>query len=280
MIDYHIHLEQGPFTLEWLEKFWIQGQASGLTELGITEHAHQFREFRPVYQHLLDNPQQDAVVSKWLDRHFQHSLDTYLQFLEQGRKAGIPLRFGLEADFFPTTKELIGTLLGQYDFDFVLGSVHFIDFWSFDYDPQIGWPERDVDEVYTQYLDLMEQMVQSRLFDVLAHLDVIKVFGQRTQKSLEAEWKSLLCSISQANLAIEVNTAGWRKPVGEIYPAEPILRDAALLGIPITIASDAHTPHDVGHRWPEAVICARAMGYEHYCSFQGRKRIRHQLPLL
>jgi histidinol-phosphatase (PHP family) len=280
MIDYHMHLEQGPLSLDWLEKFWIQGQSCGLTEIGITEHAHQFKEFLPVYEHLLEDPRQDPEVRKWLGRHFKYSMAEYLELLEAGRKTGIPLKFGLEADYFPITEERIGNLLGQYDFDFVLGSVHFIDYWSFDFDLQVGWPQRDIDEVYTRYLSLMQQLVHSRLFDVLAHLDVIKVFGHRAQQSLGTEWRSLLHSIAQADVAIEVSTAGFRKPVGEIYPAEPLLREAARLDIPITIASDAHTPGDVGHRWPEAIAYARTAGYEHYCSFKGRKRIRHELPYL
>lgn len=278
MIDYHMHLENGPLSLDWLEKFWFQAQACGLTEIGITEHSHQFKEFLSVYQHLLVDLRQNSVVLEWLDREFRYNLNQYLELLEAGRKMGIPVKFGLEIDYFPGTEKLISSLLEQYDFDFILGSVHFIDYWPFDFDPQLGWPERHVDDVYLSYLSLIEQLVQSGICDVLAHLDVVKVFGHRPQKNLEEEWRLLLQSIVQADIAIELSTAGWRKPVGEIYPGEPLLREAALLGIPITIASDAHFPGDVGYRWREAVCYARQVGYGQYCSFKGRKRFEHELP--
>lgn len=280
MIDYHIHLETGPYTLEWLDKYWQQAKKRGLNEIGITEHAHQFKEFKPVYEHLWQDPKQEPVIRDWLSKNFQYSLEEYFQLLKEGESAGIPLKVGLEADYFPSSENLIRTLLQQYHFDFVLGSIHFIDYWSFDYDPQLGWPERDVDEVYRSYLSLMEKMVQSNLFDVLAHLDVIKVFGNRNKKSLEIEWNALLHSISQADLSIEVSTAGLRKLVGEIYPHHTILRQAATLGIPITIASDAHTPSDVGDRWEKAVLYAQELGYTQYSSFTKRNRRMHELPLL
>ncbi len=280
MIDYHIHLERGPYTLDWLKQFWDQAQRRGITEIGITEHAHEFREFLPVYEHLWKEPTNDPSLASWIRRHFQHSLEDYLQLLDEGRKVGISLKVGLEADYFPQSEGKIRSLLRSYNFDFVLGSVHFLDNWSFDWDPDIGWPGRNPDDVYVAYLTLMEKMVQSSLFDILAHLDVIKVFGHRSGKNLDPEWGCLLQSISEKGLAMEISTAGWRKPVGEIYPHPKLLKEAARLGIPITIASDAHTPTDVGDRWQEAVALARVSGYRTYCSFTGRKRMDHTLPSL
>ena len=280
MIDYHIHIERGPYDLEWLKLFWAQAKSRGILELGITEHAHNFREFKPIYEHLWPVPAGDDSTASWLGRHFQYSIEEYLELLEIGRKAGIPLKVGLEADYFPDYEVEIGSLLRSYSFDFVLGSVHFLDSWSFDWKPDRGWSGRDLDDVYLTYIDLMKRMAQSDLFDVLAHLDVIKVFGHRARTRLDGEWEALLQLISEADLAIEVSTAGLRKPVGEIYPHPTLIQEAARRNIPITIASDAHTPSDVGDRWEEAVALARCAGYRRYCSFTGRKRIDHELPLL
>lgn len=276
MIDYHIHLERGPYNLEWLKQFWVQARLRGITEIGITEHAHEFREFVPVYEHLWEEPSS----ASWIQRHFHRSIDDYLALLDAGQQAGIPLKVGLEADYFPKREGEIRSLLRRYDFDYVLGSVHFLGDWSFDWDPDLGWPERDADEAYLAYLVLMEKTAQSNLFDVLAHLDVIKVFGYRAQRNLDGQWRALLQIIAEAGLAIEVSTAGLRKPVREIYPHFSLLKDAARLNIPITIASDAHTPFDVGDRWQEAVALAKRAGYTGYCSFKGRRRVDHQFPLL
>ncbi len=280
MIDYHIHIERGPYDVGWLKQFWAQAKSRGISELGITEHAHNFREFKPVYEHLLQKPANGDVTTTWLHRHFQHSIEEYFELLETARQAGILLKAGLEADYFPHCENEIRSLLRRYNFDFVLGSVHFLGSWGFDWKAELGWPGRKLDDVYLTYINLMKRMAQSDLFDVLAHLDVIKVFGHRAKQNLESEWHGLLVLMAQSNLAMEVSTAGLRKPVGEIYPHPALIREAARLNIPITVASDAHTPSDVGDRWEEAVAIARASGYRSYCSFAGRNRIDHELPSL
>lgn len=278
MIDYHMHLENGPLTVAWLEKFWQQAEKAGLQEIGITEHAHQFREFWPVYNQVATDSRQSPAVKDWLAREFRYDLKEYLDLLQQAKNQGIPVKFGLELDYFPATAELASSILADYEFDFLLGSVHFIEYWPFDFKPELGWPEREIEAAYLSYLALMKGLVQSGLCDVLAHLDVIKVFGHRPEKNLEQQWNSLLEAIAEADLAIEVSTAGWRKPVGELYPAKQIIAKAAELQIPITIASDAHFPEDVGYRWQEAVLYAQQAGYTQYCSFKARQRFSHVLP--
>jgi histidinol-phosphatase (PHP family) len=280
MIDYHIHLERGPYSLEWLKQFWDQAEFRGISEIGVTEHAHEFWEFKSVYEHLWEDSACVGMTASWIGRHFQHSVEDYFRLLEEGKKSGIPLKIGLECDYFPQSEAKIRTLLHRYNFDFVLGSVHFLDDWSFDWNPELGWPGRNPDDVYLAYLGLLEKMAQASLFDVLAHLDVIKVFGHRAQENLDRQWKALLQLISEADLVMEVSTAGLRKPVGEIYPHPTLIKEAARLNIPITIASDAHTPFDVGDRWQEAETIAKDAGYTSYCSFTGRKRIDHNLPSL
>lgn len=279
MIDYHIHLERGPYSLAWLQEFWDQAQIQGVSELGITEHTHQFKEFLPAYDHLWKSGS-DSRTTSWLRDQFGNSLQDYLRLLDAGRNLGIPLKIGLEVDYFPESEGVMRTLLQGYDFDFLLGSVHFLGNWSFDWKPEAGWPDRDPDQAYLAYVELMEKMVLSNLVDVVAHLDVIKVFGHRASRNLEDKWGVLLQHIADADLAIEVSTAGLRKPVEEIYPRPALLRQAARLKIPITIASDAHVPQDVGDRWRKGVALAKASGYDSYCSFKGRKRINHRLPSL
>lgn len=190
----------------------------------------------------------------------------------------IPLKVGLEADYFPHGEDEIRSLLGRYSFDFVLGSVHFLDSWSFDWKPDRGWSGRDLDDIYCTYIDIMKRMAKSNLFDVLANLDVIKVFGHRAPTNLDIEWESLLQLVAEMNLAIELSSAGLRKPVAEIYPHPTLIEKAAALNIPITIASDAHIPSNVGDRWEKVVAIARSSGYRTYCSFTGRKRMDHVLP--
>ena len=275
-----MHLERGPYNLEWVQRFWEQAERRGITEIGITEHAHRFIEFKPVYQHLLEGSDHYPFVREWLGNEFQYSIGEYMELLHKAREEGVPIKIGIEVDFFPSQKERLREILKNYSFDYVLGSVHFLDKWSFDYDPKYGWAERDIDQVYRQYISTLEEAVDSNLFHILAHLDVIKVFGHRSSSYMEAEWTKLLNKIAGGGLCIEISTAGLRKPVQEIYPEERLILKAAQLKIPITIASDAHVPEDVGDRWEAAVRAAREAGYEEYQVFTAGRPTPMPLPVI
>lgn len=271
MIDYHMHLEKGPFTLEWLKQFWEHAQRRGISEIGITEHAHRFRECWPIYQHLTEGSDAYSFMKDWLSRDFQHNIETYLELLTAARTEGIPVKIGIEMDYFPESEAEIHQLTNRYDFDYILGSVHVIGKWGFDYSPQHGWDGRDIDQAYRDYFSLVGKAANSGLFDILAHLDVIKVFGKLATEPMTQELTALLTIIKENNLCIEVSSAGLRKPVGEIYPSEQILSMANTCGIPITFASDAHEPASVGANWEDLVTFARRCGYSDYRVFNNRR---------
>lgn len=271
MIDYHMHLERGPLTLSWLREFWSQAQARGIREIAITEHAHRFREFYPVYSHLLSGDDAYPFMKEWMAAEFQLSLADYQSLIAEAQQQGIPVKFGIEVDYFIGREELIRELLDRYPFDFVLGSVHVLGKWGFDISPDCGWAGRSVDEAYGEYISALTRAALSGLFDCLAHLDVIKVFGHRPSRDFTPEWAQLLEAAAAEGVAVEISTAGLRKPVGEIYPAPPLLALAAQRGIAITIASDAHQPQDVGYQWEAAAGLAGAYGYTSVTAFSQRK---------
>ncbi|HHT72080.1 MAG TPA: histidinol-phosphatase HisJ family protein [Firmicutes bacterium] len=261
VIDYHMHLERGPLTLEWLKKFWERAEMRGVQEIAITEHAHRFQEFYPVYSHLVSGADAYPYMEKWMAEEFKLHIGDYHALIQEAQGQGIPVKFGIEADYFLGKDELIGTLLQQYPFDFVLGSVHVLEKWGFDYSPDHGWEGRDLNAVYAQYIAVLTQAAKSGLFDCLAHLDVIKVFGHRAGRDYHQEWTGLFEAMAAHGLAMEISTAGLRKPVGEVYPAPSLIALGAQHRIPITIASDAHEPEDVGFQWEVAVGLAKAHGY-------------------
>jgi histidinol-phosphatase (PHP family) len=76
---------------------------------------------------------------------------------------------------------------------------------------------------------------------------------------------------------MELNTAGLRKPVGEIYPTIEILRKARKHGVQITFGSDAHAPAEVAANFAEAVALARECGYDSYATFESRRRFSRSL---
>jgi histidinol-phosphatase (PHP family) len=126
-----------------------------------------------------------------------------------------------------------------------------------------------VEERWRQYFDLWAQAARSRLFDSLAHPDLPKKFGFRPKTF---DYRSALQAVKEAGVAIEVSTAGLRKPCREIYPSEEFLRLARQLDIPITLGSDAHIPQDTGADFGKAAVLARACGYEKISRFTLRKR--------
>ena len=142
MIDYHMHLERGPFTLDYLSKFWETAQARGINEIGFTDHTHNFREFLPIYEHLLDPNVGYDYMKEWMKKDFHRTMDDYLTLLHHARDRGIPVKIGLEVDYFPEQEQRIKELLRPYAFDFISGSVHVIGQWGFDYKPECGWEGR------------------------------------------------------------------------------------------------------------------------------------------
>ena len=162
------------------------------------------------------------------------------------------------------------------DVDYLIGSVHFIDKWGFDNPEFIGeYKERDIDEIWQKYFDAVEQMAKSKLFDIVGHIDLIKVFKFMPRKNILDIAKNALIAIKEADMVLEINMAGYRKPIHEAYPSLEILQEAFKLNIPITFSSDAHAPDQVGMFADEVVDLAKSVGYEKCVTF--RNRVKHTI---
>jgi len=157
--------------------------------------------------------------------------------------------------------------------DYLIGSVHFIDKWSFD-NPEFisGWKDRDIDEIWEAYFETTEAMAKSGKFDIVGHLDLIKVFKFMPKQDVRSLAKNALQAIKKSNMVLEVNTAGIRKPIGELYPSRALLEVAYELDIPITFSSDAHAVDQIGLGYDLATIVAKEIGYTQAATFQGRDR--------
>jgi histidinol-phosphatase (PHP family) len=281
LADYHVHLEKGPYTAEWLGRFVAVAQQRGLGELGLTEHLCDFYEGQEASGTWWAGAPEDEdreYSRRWWQGRPRCSLDEYVTLVKDARPEGITLRLGVEVDYFPAAEASLRQLLAAYPFDLVLGSVHWLDGWGFDHLSRLErWQGRDVDAVYRRYFAELGRAARSGLFDVLAHVDLIKIAGFRPSFDLTPLYAEAAQTIAAAGVAVEVSTAGLRKPVGEIYPAEPFLRLLYEYGVPITLASDAHTPQDVGLDFEAAVDLVRRCGYERICSFS--QRVRTQVLL-
>ncbi|MGB9811104.1 MAG: histidinol-phosphatase [Dictyoglomus turgidum] len=264
LIDYHMHLERGPFEENWWLKFYEKAKERNIKELGISEHGHRFKEFRPIYNHL-------PITESWCDSNL-YEYKEFTMFL----KKKYNLKIGLEMDYFPEKEKEIKELLQEYNFfDYVLGSVHFIDqgfgFDIYPNDPR--WTERDIEEIFEDYFDKVEKLIKSNLFDVIAHLDVVKLWGVRKPKNLNNLYEKIAKVIINSNISLELNTAGWRKPVNEVYPSPEFLRILAPYDVPLTFGADAHTPEDVGRDIQKAYNLAKELGFKKLSIFNKRDKI-------
>jgi histidinol-phosphatase (PHP family) len=268
LINYHNHTcwSDGRATLEEM----IAGaRAAGLAEFGISDHYAPFPDGREV---------EWALPPAFLPEYVGRVLAA-----KEAEASGLVIRLGVEIDFFPETIETAKETLAQYPFDYLIGSVHFVKpgsrFFPIDFDASY-WealsPE-EVNTIWRLYWQAIKALAESDCCDFIGHLDLPKKYGYLPTVDLTAEANAALDAIAVAGLAIEINTAGWHKPINEAYPSPALLRAARARDIPLLINADAHTPADTAADYPRARALAREAGYAELVRFEGRERYRYQI---
>jgi histidinol-phosphatase (PHP family) len=289
VLDYHLHLwphdrRETPLHLDQLALYCAQAQAAGVQELAVTEHLFRFRQA----EHLLGGfwaddgipPALAASMAEYWDFHATADLDEYVACAQEAKDAGLPIVIGLEVDYYPGRMDQVAGLLDPYPFDVLLGSVHWLGAWRFD-DIDVPlqmdeWSSREVDACWEEYTRALEELAASGACDVLAHPDLIKVAGYVPDAPAEW-WDRMAEAAASSGMAAELSSAGWRKPVGEQYPALPLLERFAARGVPLTTASDAHRKEYVADRALALRQILHAVGVK---SLQGyRGRVPHTVAL-
>ena len=285
LIDAHVHLqphgEQPPVDRDRIALYVETARAHGLDGLVITEHLFRFREAFDLLAGWWDvdpDPRlAGATAAYWRD-HVSLSLPEYVRLIEDAKADGLPVWLGLEMDYIPGRTEDLRRLLAPYNWDLILGSVHWLGAFGFDNEEFLDeWHRRDPEAIFAEYGGLLDELADSGLADVLAHSDLPKLWGD-LPPSLDDLHTRIVAAARRGGLAIEINTNGWNKPIGEQYPAFAVLCAAHAADIPITLASDAHRPERLGDRFARAIAVARAAGYESYARFVRRARIAEPFP--
>lgn len=258
LIDYHMHTPLCGHANGEPAEYVEQGIRVGLSEIGFSEH----------------NP-----MPKWADDNWRmrrNAMERYLEMIDevQVRYDGrISVKLGLECDFRPGTEEFVRDTINQHRFDYIIGSVHYIGDWVFDSPETLAeWDKRDLFAVWREYFDLMTQAANTGMFDIMGHPDLVKKFGHVPREDCAPLFEQFLTAVKQNDLAMEISTAGLRKPVGEMYPSTPMIEMAKRMDVPIVISSDAHEPAEVGYEFPRAVELARSVGFAQIARYSGRKR--------
>ena len=271
IVDYHMHLRgsddaaDARYSGDRAEQYVEQARQAGVDEIGFSDHIYKFRQTRELW----DIP--------WMLERCTDDLDEYVNAVDEAKSRGLPVKLGLEVDYFPGIEAELAELLRAYDWDYLLGSIHFVDGFPVDQEP--GLVHRlPPGEAWRRYFVWLRNAARSGLFDVLSHPDLVKIFGVRaTDEEMHYLHVETADAIEAAGVCVEVSAAGLHKPVGELYPDRELLAACHERGVPITLASDAHEPAHVGRDVAQAAAYAREVGYETVTVFE--KRERRQEPL-
>jgi histidinol-phosphatase (PHP family) len=267
LTDYHLHLRpddleataEDHFTDENVDRYLAAAEEHGIEELGVSEHVYRFRQALEVWDHPF-----------WREQATD-DLDAYVEFVRT-----TPLRLGIEADFIPGGEDKLANLLDGRDFDYVVGSVHFLGNRAVDHEGYDVWEaDGDPDRVWRRYFETLAEAARSGLFDILAHPDLVKVWGSGRpvpDRDPRFHYEPTVEAISEAGIAVEVSTAGLRKPVREIYPSRAFAEMCVEAGAEFALSSDAHLPEQVGYGYDEAMEFMGGLGVGRICVFEGRRR--------
>jgi histidinol-phosphatase (PHP family) len=287
-VDSHVHLqphgEAPPMTRQRIELYVEAARERGVEQIAITEHLFRFREAFDALYGWWDadaaNPALVAATRAYWDGHVSGSVADYVRVIEACKSAGLPVLLGMEMDWLAGRADELHTFLAPYDWDIVLGSVHWIGSWAFDTGGrtyQTEWDRRDIDSVFADYAALLGDLAATRLCDVLAHPDLPKLFGHRPT-SYTPLHSAIVGAASDGGCAVEINSNGYNnKPLAEAYPALPVLEGARAAGLHVTLGSDAHRPERLGERFDDLAALAGQAGYQEYVSYEQRRPVVHAL---
>ncbi len=198
----------------------------------------------------------------------------------QDRYSGrIDIRLGCEMDIAPGREEEIRSIVERYDFDYVIGSVHYLDGWPFDQEKHKGVFENgDLRDIYDLFFETVIRAARTGLYDIAGHIDNIKRMGYVLAGDLTPYFKRTARVLKEMDVAFELNTSGYDSAAGEAYPSPAFLHILHVTGVPVTLGSDSHNPEQVGRHFDRAYSVLREAGYDTVAFFKGRRRSMHDIP--
>src|SRR3954447_5745650 len=262
LTDYHVHLRPDDagttaeryLTADNAETYREVATERGISELGVSEHVYRFHAALDVWNHPL-----------WC-QNAADDLEEYVQFVREETD----LRLGIEADYVPGREDRMANLLEPDEWDYVIGSVHFLRDHAVDMPGAFDvWGRGEsAEKVWKRYFETLAEAARTGQYDIMAHPDLVKVWGKGRgipSGDLKRYYEPAVEAFAEVGVAVEVSTAGLRKPVGEIYPARGFLEMVCEAGCPIALSSDAHVPEHIGYEYDQALELLAEFGIDELC---------------
>ncbi len=272
LLDYHMHLvgddeayTDESFAVAHAETYVAAAGAADVDEIGFTDHAYRFRQAEGWLDHPL-----------WPVRPLA-DLDRYHAAVTSFREAGLPVKVGLEVDYVSGAERAIRATVAGYAWDYLLGSVHWVAGLCVDWKEASIWERYPVERVWEMYVDDLCAAAATGIYDSMAHPDLAKVFGLRPDPKPYGLYIRMADAFAAAGVCAEVSTAGLHNAAGELYPDPELLRLLHERGVPVTLASDAHAPGQVGRSFDRALAALHEAGYRTITRFD--RRDRAQVPV-
>lgn len=267
LVDHHTHHYRCGHAKGTLEDVIVSALEKGLDGIGLSDHS-------PIY-HMGDGDHEvpgTAMAKSEFPNYFDE-----MKALKQKYAGQIEVKLAVESDYIEDLEDHYRELWSSYDFDYVIGSIHWLGRWNiFRRDLPSGLSAIDV---YEKYLIKTQRAAKSGLFDILGHIDCLKTAGHMPTRDITPLMEETIKVIAEADVAIELNTSGWRKPVGECYPGPELLACCRQYGVPVALSSDAHSPDLVAADFERACNLLLEVGYTEHVTFHRRKRTSHPIDL-
>jgi len=256
--DYHIHTKLCNHAVGEMEDYVRQAVKVGLGEMGFSDHMPVMPE-----SHLCMSFTELPVY-----------VERVLELRERYRDE-ITIRLGCEMDIVAERMDDIRRILQTYPFDYVIGSIHYLDGWPFDQEQYSRrFTETAVEDIYERFFDAVVSAAETGVFDVVGHIDNIKCMGYRPDEEPVGLYERVASVVKECGLVVELNTSGFDKPAGEQYPSGKFIEILHRFGVPMTVGSDSHAPGHVGRYFDRALSLLEAYGYEHVTFFRNRERFQ------
>jgi len=217
------------------------------------------------------------------DKEYRMSLEQSYQYekevltLKDKYKNDIEILLAYEVDYMSNNQYIEEKILNS-NVDYLIGSVHFLDTWGFDNPEYLKeYENKNIDDIWINYFNTIEEMAKTNYFNIVGHLDLIKVFKFLPKKDIKSIAYKALKQIKKSNMTIEVNSAGLRKPIKEQYPSRSLLELAYELDIDITFSSDAHSIEQIGFGYENNIRIAKSIGFKNCVSYIKKEKIYHKL---